>query len=48
MTREEARNKIKAAAYVAADAIGANEAARLLREAANEIEKGQWEGNGNR
>jgi hypothetical protein len=48
MNREQAEMKIKAAAYAAAAELGPNEAVKLLKEIANEIDSAQWRGGGGR
>jgi hypothetical protein len=48
MDREQAEAAIKAAAWGAAAAIGWREAIEMLKAAAAEIERTQWQGPGNR
>jgi hypothetical protein len=48
MSPEQAALEIKAAAYAAASAVGIREAVRLLKAAADELDRTQWSGPNNR
>lgn len=48
MSKDQAEAQIKAAAWAAVAALGANEALRLLKQVETEISNLQWSGPGNR